>query len=87
MAFCPKWHYEAFKPELEGVSEWLAWASLGSGFIAESYADALHDVRNAELVACYSRNSKRSAAFAEKWKIAAHATMDRGLAPTQPSRS
>ena len=39
---------------------------LGSGFIAESYADALLDVRNAELVACFSRNSKRSAAFAEK---------------------
>ena len=49
---------------------------LGSGFIAESYADALLDVRNAELVACFSRNSKRSAAFAEKWKIAARATMD-----------
>ena len=30
---------------------------LGSGFIAETYADALTDVRNAELVACYSRNS------------------------------
>jgi predicted dehydrogenase len=49
---------------------------LGSGFIAESYADALLDVRNAELVACFSRNSKRSAAFAEKWKIKACATMD-----------
>ena len=49
---------------------------LGSGFIAESYADALLDVRNAELVACFSRNSKRSASFAEKWKITACATMD-----------
>jgi predicted dehydrogenase len=48
---------------------------LGSGFIAESYADALLDVRNAELVACFSRNTKRSAAFAEKWKIKAYATM------------
>jgi predicted dehydrogenase len=49
---------------------------LGSGFIAESYADALLDVRNAELVACTSRSAKRSAAFAEKWKITAYATMN-----------
>ena len=49
---------------------------LGSGFIAETYADALTDVRNAELVACYSRNPARSAAFAEKWKVKAYATMD-----------
>ncbi|HEV2515739.1 MAG TPA: Gfo/Idh/MocA family oxidoreductase [Devosia sp.] len=49
---------------------------LGSGFIAESYADALLDVRNAELVACYSRNPARSDAFAKKWKVTAHATMD-----------
>jgi predicted dehydrogenase len=48
---------------------------LGSGFIAESYAEALLDVRNAELVACYSRNPDRSAAFAGKWKIAAHSSM------------
>jgi predicted dehydrogenase len=49
---------------------------LGSGFIAESYADALLDVRNAELVACTSRSPKRSAAFATKWKAKAYATMD-----------
>ncbi len=49
---------------------------LGSGFIAESYAEALMDVRNAELVACYSRNPDRSAAFSKKWKIDALATMD-----------
>ena len=49
---------------------------LGSGFIAESYADALLDVRNAELRACYSRSPKRAAAFAEKWKIISAATMD-----------
>jgi predicted dehydrogenase len=49
---------------------------LGSGFIAESYADALLDVRDAELVACTSRNPKRSAAFATKWKAKAYPTMD-----------
>jgi len=51
---------------------------LGSGFIADSYADALLDVRNARLVACYSRNSERSAKFAEKWGpgISAHSTME-----------
>lgn len=49
---------------------------LGSGFIAESYADALLDVRNAELVACFSRNSVRSTDFAAKWKVDAHPSMD-----------
>ncbi|MGL4961322.1 MAG: Gfo/Idh/MocA family protein [Inquilinus sp.] len=46
---------------------------LGSGFIAETYADSLLDVRNAELVACCSRNPERARAFAEKWKVTAHA--------------
>ncbi|WP_423066874.1 Gfo/Idh/MocA family protein [Devosia sp. CN2-171] len=49
---------------------------LGSGFIAESYADALLDVRNAELVACTSRNPARSEAFARKWKVRALPSMD-----------
>src|SRR4051812_32960657 len=49
---------------------------LGSGFIAESYADALTDVRNAELVDCTSRNPARSAAFARKWKIRDLPSMD-----------
>lgn len=49
---------------------------LGSGFIAESYADALLDVRNAELMACFSRKSARSGEFAAKWKVAAHPSMD-----------
>jgi len=39
---------------------------LGSGFIAETYADSLLDVRNAELVACSSRSFKRATAFARK---------------------
>lgn len=46
---------------------------LGSGFIAETYADSLLDVRNAELVACCSRNPERARAFAEKWQVTAHA--------------
>ena len=49
---------------------------LGSGFIAESYADALLDVRNAELVACFSRNGARSSDFAAKWKVVALPSMD-----------
>jgi predicted dehydrogenase len=46
---------------------------LGSGFITETYADSLLDVRNAELVACCSRNPERARAFAEKWQVTAHA--------------
>jgi predicted dehydrogenase len=51
---------------------------LGSGFIGDCYADSLLDVRNAELVACYSRRSQRSAEFAGKWgpDVTDHATMD-----------
>jgi len=40
---------------------------VGSGFIADTYADALQDVRNAELVAAYSRTARRAADFAAKW--------------------
>jgi predicted dehydrogenase len=40
---------------------------IGSGFIADTYADALQDVRNAELVANYSRSLDRARALAEKW--------------------
>jgi predicted dehydrogenase len=40
---------------------------LGSGFIADTYADALTDVRNAELVANYSRDLARATEFAAKW--------------------
>ncbi|MGG7508606.1 Gfo/Idh/MocA family protein [Plantibacter sp. YIM 135249] len=40
---------------------------LGSGFISDTYADALQDVRNAEIVANYSRDADRADSFAEKW--------------------
>lgn len=40
---------------------------LGSGFIADSYADALLDVRNAVLAGNYSRDRERARAFAERW--------------------
>lgn len=40
---------------------------LGSGFISDTYADALQDVRNADLVANYSRDQARAAEFAQKW--------------------
>ncbi|MCU1679411.1 MAG: Gfo/Idh/MocA family oxidoreductase [Amycolatopsis sp.] len=40
---------------------------VGSGFIGDTYADALQDVRNAELVANYSRDLARAGALAEKW--------------------
>ena len=51
---------------------------LGSGFIAETYADSLLDVRNAELVACSSRSFERAEAFAKKWgpKVTAHRDID-----------
>jgi predicted dehydrogenase len=40
---------------------------IGSGFIGDTYADALNDVRNAVLVANYSRDAARADAFAGKW--------------------
>jgi predicted dehydrogenase len=40
---------------------------LGSGFIADTYADALQDVRGAELVANYSRDLERARGLAQKW--------------------
>jgi predicted dehydrogenase len=40
---------------------------IGSGFISETYADALQDVRKAALVAAFSRDLGRAEAFAEKW--------------------
>ncbi len=49
---------------------------LGSGFIADAYADALLDVRNAALVACFSRNPARAERFAAKWKIRTAATTE-----------
>ena len=42
-------------------------AMLGSGFIADGYAEALEDVREAELVATYSRNLARAARLAQRW--------------------
>lgn len=39
---------------------------LGSGFIAEAYAEALLDVRNAVLVANHSRSPDRAVAFAAR---------------------
>lgn len=40
---------------------------LGSGFIATTYADALQDVKNADVVANYSRDAHRAARFAARW--------------------
>jgi predicted dehydrogenase len=40
---------------------------LGSGFIGQTYADALRDVPDAELVASYSRSPQRAAGFAQRW--------------------
>ena len=40
---------------------------LGSGFISDSYADSLLDVRGATLTANYSRDIARARAFAERW--------------------
>jgi len=43
---------------------------LGSGFVADFYMDGLRDVRNAEVVANYSRSEERAREFAEKYGIA-----------------
>lgn len=42
---------------------------LGSGFISDTYADALRDVRNAEVVANYSRDLTRAESFGRRWGI------------------
>ncbi|MCE4026223.1 Gfo/Idh/MocA family oxidoreductase [Microbacterium sp. Au-Mic1] len=47
---------------------------LGSGFIADCYADSLLDVREAVLTANYSRNPDRATAFATRWKSRTHHT-------------
>ena len=39
---------------------------IGSGFIANTYAEALQDVRNAEITANYSRSTDRARAFADR---------------------
>jgi predicted dehydrogenase len=39
---------------------------VGSGFIAATYAEALQDVRNAEITANYCRDPARARAFAER---------------------
>jgi predicted dehydrogenase len=51
---------------------------LGSGFIGATYADALRDVRDADLVAHFSRSPDRAAAFAAAW--APEATTHRSMA-------
>jgi predicted dehydrogenase len=40
---------------------------IGSGFIADTYADALQDVRNAQITANYSRDLGRARELAAKW--------------------
>jgi len=40
---------------------------IGSGFISDTYADALQDVRNAELVAAFSRDLARAKALTDTW--------------------
>jgi predicted dehydrogenase len=40
---------------------------LGSGFIGDTYADALRDVRDARIVANYSRDPARAGELAGKW--------------------
>lgn len=40
---------------------------LGSGFIADCYADALLDVRSAQLVANFARSSESAERFSERW--------------------
>lgn len=49
-------------------------AMLGSGFVAEFYLQGLANVNGHEVVANYSRNTKRAKAFAERWKIAESTT-------------
>jgi len=48
---------------------------LGSGFIADSYADSLLDVRGAELVANHSRSAERAADFARRWGSTPYGSM------------
>jgi predicted dehydrogenase len=47
---------------------------LGSGFISDSYADSILDVRTAVLAGNYSRSAERAAEFAERWSSPFHTT-------------
>lgn len=47
---------------------------LGSGFIADCYADSLLDVREGVLAANFSRDPERAAQFAERWNSPAWTT-------------
>jgi predicted dehydrogenase len=49
---------------------------IGSGFIADTYADALRDVRNAEIVANFSRDEQRGRGFAARWAPASRVYTD-----------
>ena len=58
---------------------------LGSGFIGDCYADSLLDVRNGQLVACYSRNGARAGEFARKWGPGVTAYQDMGALCADPA--
>lgn len=58
---------------------------IGSGFIGDTYADALQDVRNAELVANYSRDLSRARTLAAKWGPIAQQYTDIGELCADPA--
>jgi len=58
---------------------------LGSGFISDAYADALQDVRNARIVATYSRSAARAAEFARRWGPIPHQYQDMAALCADPA--
>src|SRR5690349_10782883 len=54
-------------------------ALLGSGFVAEFYMQGLANAGGHEVVANYSRDAARAAAFAQRWSIPGPTTDLNGL--------
>ncbi len=51
-------------------------AMLGSGFVAEFYMQGLANVANQQVIANYSRSTKRAKSFAERWGTRPYTDLD-----------
>ena len=52
---------------------------IGLGLISYTHAKAIKEIKNASLVACYSRSKKKADDFAGKYKCRGYASLDEFL--------